>query len=123
MRSFNPDQQMRLLRLSGAIATLPGLKLELLASLLTIAAEPGLSVNELADKTATPQASASRYVSVLTGRYHGDTSEPAVPLVSQEIRADDPRRRALFLTPEGYEAVLSIIEAVEPISNAKGETR
>lgn len=121
MPTLDPEQQMRLLRLRDAFASLPTLKLDLLVNLLTIAAEPGLSVNELADKTDTPQASASRYVSVLAGRYQGDTSEPMIPLVAQEIRADDPRRRALFLTPEGHQAVMSIINAGGPIAGTDGE--
>ncbi|MER9591954.1 MarR family winged helix-turn-helix transcriptional regulator [Mesorhizobium australicum] len=110
MPDLSLDERLKLSRLRDAVAALPGLKLDLLVHFLTIAAEPGLSVNELAEKTGTPQASASRYVSVLTGRYQSDIAEP-VALVAQEIRADDPRSRALFLTPSGHQAIMTVINA------------
>ncbi len=121
MPDIDTTHRTRLLGLRDAIASLHGLSLDHLVSLLTIAAEPGLSVNELAEKTNTPQASASRYVAVLAGRYQNDATEPPVALITQEIRADDPRRRALFLTPDGHRAIMAIINAEGAITVAKGE--
>ncbi|MER9976244.1 MarR family winged helix-turn-helix transcriptional regulator [Mesorhizobium sp. M0085] len=121
MPDIDPAHRTRLLRLKDAIASLHGLSLDHLVSLLTIAAEPGLSVNELAEKTNTPQASASRYVAVLAGRYQSDAAEPPIALITQEIRADDPRRRALFLTSEGHHAIMAIINTEVPITGDEGE--
>ncbi|TIO06899.1 MAG: hypothetical protein E5X88_21020 [Mesorhizobium sp.] len=121
MPDINATQRARLLRLKDAIASLRGLNLDHLVSLLTIAADPGLSVNELAEKTNTPQASASRYVAVLAGRYQTDAAEPPIALVTQEISADDPRRRALYLTPEGHHAIMAIINVDGPTSGIEGE--
>lgn len=71
-------------------------------ALLTIAAEPGLSVNDLADRLELPQQTASRYAAILLGRYEAaGAAGPSEALISQEVSVDDPRRRALFLTPEG----------------------
>ena len=79
-----------------------------LVCLFTIAAEPGLSVKDLADRTGTPQASASRYVSVLLGRYQGLEESPLTPLILQKISEKDPRRRALFINDHGREIVGAI---------------
>jgi DNA-binding MarR family transcriptional regulator len=117
------EQKSRLLRLRSALAPLQEqFSLAHLVSLMTIAAEPGLSVNELAERTGSPQASASRYVSVLLGRYQSEGLEPAVPLITQEISSDDPRRRALFLSDDGLDTVMSILNAAEPAIVTKGES-
>lgn len=68
---------------------------------LAIAEAPGMSVNELAEAISVPQSSASRYVSILLGRYQQPDAPLPLPLISQEISAEDPRRRALFVTPVG----------------------
>jgi DNA-binding MarR family transcriptional regulator len=92
---------------------LEGLSLEVLSALLTIAAEPGLSVNELADRLNAPQQTASRYASVLLGRYQEpmsvSTQRPKQPLVVQEVHANDPRKRAMFLTDRGNEFVAHLV--------------
>ena len=81
------------------------LNLSHLVCLLTIAAEPGLSVKDLADRTGVPKASVSRYVSVLLGRYQGLEGKPPTPFILQEISKEDPRCRALFLNDHGREIV------------------
>jgi DNA-binding MarR family transcriptional regulator len=86
-----------------------GLSLEVLMGLLAIALEPGVSVNELAERLHTPQQTASRYAAILLGRYQEPTvasgQPPKWPLVVQEVHAEDPRRRAMFLTDRGKEFV------------------
>src|ERR1700741_1323289 len=68
-----------------------------LTTLLTIALHPGLSVNEVAEKTSIPQQSASRYVAMLLGRYETlGAPQPQWPLIDQTVNLEDPRRRALF---------------------------
>ena len=83
----------------------PDLNLGLALTLVSVAREPGISVNELADRIDVPQQTASRYAAILQGRYElpgGDLSIFARnPLLSLEVSAQDPRRRALFLTPHG----------------------
>ena len=98
-----------------------GLSLEVLLALLTIALEPGLSVNELADRLHVPQQTASRYAAVLLGRYSRTSTAGGQaakwPLVfRQEVHADDPRKRAMFLTDRGKrftETMLSHLSGTE----------
>ena len=96
------------------------MSLPMVVTLLTLAIEPGLSVNELADRTKTTQQTASRYISILMGRYDTDlfASTNMQPLVAQEINADDPRKRALFLTEAGWQFVASLFEAPETTRSA-----
>jgi len=103
-KSYPHGIKQKLERLRFALAPVQTrLSLPMVVALLTLAIEPGLSVNELADRTKTTQQSTSRYVSILMGRYDTDlfTSTSMQPLVAQEINAEDPRKRALFLTEAG----------------------
>jgi DNA-binding MarR family transcriptional regulator len=76
--------------------------LPLYLTLLAIAREPGLSINELAERIAVPQQTASRYVASLQGRYDSPGREIGpVPLVRIDISQADPRSRSLHLTPAG----------------------
>jgi len=81
-----------------------------LIALLQIALEPGLSVNELADRIGVSQQTASRYVAALLGRYQDVTNAAEAvrgdrskldPLINQTISQVDPRRRALFISGDG----------------------
>lgn len=102
--------QTRLAALKNALASVQDqLSLPQLVGLLTIAMEPGLSVKELADRMNLPQASTSRYISVLLGRYQGPSGSPTAPLISQEVSTDDPRSRALFLNEHGCELLQDIL--------------
>ena len=86
------------------------LSLQQLVALLTIGADPGLSVNELADRMRIPQQSASRHVAVLTGRYQNDsTGAPLDVLVLQQISPSDPRSRALHLTSAGETLIAGVV--------------
>jgi DNA-binding MarR family transcriptional regulator len=78
-------------------------------ALIVIAKNPGLSVNELAEKLDQPQQTVSRHVSVLLGRYQ--TSETIVPraFIRQEINVNDPRSRALFLAPDGQSFLKALV--------------
>jgi len=89
----------------------PDLNLSLAITLLTVAREPGLSVNEIADRIAAPQQTVSRYVATLQGRYElpGNESFARHPLLALEVSAQDPRRRAVFLTPHGTKRVSQIL--------------
>ena len=88
------------------------LSLPMVVALLTLAIEPGLSVNELAERTGTSQQTASRHVSILMGRYETQILGPdAPPLIVQEIHTRDPRKRALFLTEAGWAFVASLLSA------------
>lgn len=85
------------------------LSLPQLVALLTIAVEPGLSVNDLADRIGLPQQTASRYVAILLGRYETPGQSPPHPLISQGVSEDDPRKRALFLTGLGENLVRRLL--------------
>ena len=105
--------QSRLIALSEALRPYQDqLGLSRLVCLLTIAAEPGLSVTELADRISAPQASTSRYVSLLLGRYQEEKGKIPTPLISQEVSKERPRQRALFLSHRGSALVASILDTL-----------
>lgn len=111
---LTPNQRANVRRLSEALRPLRDqLYLAHMTSLLAIAAEPGLSVNELADRVGIPQPSASRFVSILLGRYQSPDTAPPIPLIVQAVSSDDPRRRALFLSQHGEEIVRGILASME----------
>lgn len=113
-KGLSSDQRVRIMRLSNALQPVRDqLYLAHMTSLLAVAAEPGLSVNELADRVGIPQPSASRFVSILLGRYQGPESAPPIPLITQTVSPDDPRRRALYLSQHGEEIIQAILESVE----------
>jgi len=93
----------------------PDLNLALALTIVSVARSPGLSVNELAEHMDVPQQTASRYAAILQARYElpgGDTNSFARnPLLSLEVCANDPRRRALFLTPHGRTRLEQILDS------------
>jgi DNA-binding MarR family transcriptional regulator len=101
-------------RLRDALLTVQGqLSLQQLVALLTIGTDPGLSVNELAERMRIPQQSASRHVAFLTGRYQIDpTDSPPEVLIEQRISPSDPRSRALYLTSAGQALVAGVVGPV-----------
>jgi DNA-binding MarR family transcriptional regulator len=106
------------LRSSGSDLSLP-----LLMTLVAVAREPGLSVNELAERVQVPQQTASRYVGILQGRYQmpagSENSFAADPLLSLQVSGNDPRRRALFLTRRGKQRLVQFIKLLyrQEVSN------
>jgi DNA-binding MarR family transcriptional regulator len=106
-------------RLDAVLAALRSmasdLSLPLLITLVAIARDPGLSINELADRIQVPQQTASRYVAILQGRYQmagGGNTFANEPLLSLEVSVNDPRRRALYLTPQGKARLEDILWAL-----------
>ena len=96
------------------------LSLPQLLTLLQIAVNPGLSVNDLAEKLGVPQQTASRHVSGLLGRYQGapagsDLAERSTldPLIVQEINQNDPRSRALFVSEQGDVFLKKLVSQIE----------
>jgi DNA-binding MarR family transcriptional regulator len=97
---------LQLVVLSEALKTIEQeLTLPLMICLVSIAKKPGISVNDLASDVGIPQQTASRYIAILLGRYQSATPQydslAGNPLVSLEVSAEDPRRRALYLTKRG----------------------
>lgn len=115
------DDSGRLHQIRAALLELQGsLSLAQLVALTTIAIEPGLSVNELADRLKIPQQTASRHVAILTGRYQSDLAEtPLDALIVQQINEADPRRRALYLTEEGR-ALVALLAGTQPQKGMQG---
>jgi len=100
-------------RLQQILAAVPiTLGLPQLQAMVAVAASPGLSVNELAERLNVPQQTASRYVAQLTGRYQEfeEKDEPQ-PIVEQRVSLSDPRKRALYLTWYGRTAIEKLIAA------------
>jgi len=102
------------------------LSLPELVALLSVAAEPGLSVNDLAERIGAPQQSTSRFVAVLLRRYTSQTQSPDPrPFIVQTVSPDDPRRRALHLADRGKEVLAHIVDAaaLANIGGADGRRR
>ena len=96
--------------LRGFVMRSRDLPISSLLTLMTIALRPGLSINELAEALKLPQQSASRYASILLGRAEDQlTALIKSPYISQSINDQDPRKRALNLTPAGIEYLRYII--------------
>jgi len=89
------------------------LSLPVLRALLAIAIRPGLSVNELADDLGVPQQSASRYASILLGRYESPVAKGTQSLITQEVNPNEPRKRALYLTATGSRQMLKLNQVLE----------
>jgi|ERR1039458_4291549 DNA-binding MarR family transcriptional regulator len=119
-----------LVALANALRPLQAdLSLSQLLALIAIAAEPGLSVNELADRLNIPQQTASRHVAGLLGRYQlaavdtADARSKMDPLIKQEINSEDPRRRALFLSDDGQQLLENFVSILDPISAGQPRPR
>ena len=88
------------------------LSLPELVALLTIASEPGLSVNELSERISAPQQSTSRFVAILLQRYVTPVQSGDLrPFIVQQVKQDDPRSRALYLAERGQDVVNDILRA------------
>jgi DNA-binding MarR family transcriptional regulator len=89
------------------------LSLSQLPVLIAVALEPGLSVNDLAERVGAPQQTASRYASVLLGRYEDvSRAESVAALLKQDVSVKDPRSRALYLTDHGWQVIGKLLTAL-----------
>lgn len=114
MSTWNETQLSVMSALSHLLEQVDGdLGLPLSRTLVAVSLQPGLSVNELAELLGVPQQTASRYVAVLQGRYEAPSIPLSLsartPLLALEISQLDPRRRALFVTPEGEKRIEKLI--------------
>src|SRR5947209_1545980 len=98
MKALDPAQLSAAFEALSPVETELGLPL--LLTLLAIARSPGLSINDLAEQIKIPQQTASRYVSILQGRYQSPGRVVSTfvrhPLVLFGLSPEDPRRRALY---------------------------
>lgn len=109
---MSSDEDARLASLCAALKKVQDdLSLPQLVALLTVGLEPGLSVNELSERIGAPQQSASRYVSILLGRYTDSAASDRRPFIIQGVKQDDPRSRALYLAERGRDIVNDILQA------------
>lgn len=110
------EDTKRLERLSRALKPVQEtLALPTLLALIEIGKSPGMSVNELAERIGSPQQTASRHAAILLGRYQTSTATNAprpMPLIAQEVKADDPRSRALFLTTDGKALIRTLLKTL-----------
>ena len=93
------------------------LSLPQLTCLVAIAAEPGLSVTDLAQRTGLPQATTSRNVSTLLGRYQAPSDREPPTYITQSISINDPRRRSLHLNTTGQRLIDNLLRALHPTPN------
>ena len=122
--TVSEDTRAKMVNLANALRPVQDeLGLPQLLALLTIASEPGLSVNDLADRLDLPQQTTSRHVAALAGRYQGmfgaDAAEytarsKLAPLIIQEISQSDPRRRALFISKQGRSLLDAMAKRLDP---------
>ena len=83
------------------------------ACLAVIAACPGISINELAEKLSTPQQTVSRYVGILLARYEDVViAGSRRPLIVQTISEVDPRKRALQITTHGKQFLAGLLDFI-----------
>jgi DNA-binding MarR family transcriptional regulator len=83
------------------------------ACLAMIAACPGISINELAERLATPQQTVSRYVGILLARYEDVViAGSRRPLIVQTISEVDPRKRALQITAQGKQFLAGLLDFI-----------
>lgn len=111
MEEFSAYQKRSLATMLTALKQLhTSLSLPQLVALISVALEPGLSVNELAERMDVPQQTASRHVSTLMGRYETPTTTfSQLPLLAQTVNQKDPRSRSLLLTPAGRTLVSKLL--------------
>ena len=111
MTDFDSEQLDAVLAAMRSAGT--DLSLPLFTTLVAVARDPGLSINDLAECMQIPQQTASRYVAVLQGRYQmpggGENAAAGKPLLSLQVSAEAPRRRALFLTAQGRARLADIL--------------
>lgn len=91
------------------------MSIPLLRTLIAVALNDHLSVTELADAINVPQQTASRYVSILQGRYQTSdnfSSFAREPLLAHRVSSDDLRRYELILTPRGNARLNSILNEI-----------
>lgn len=91
---------------------------------LIIARSPGLSVGELAEELDVPQATASRFVKNLRGSkarrgeistsggllIKWDIGEDRLPLITQEVDSENPRRTALSVSEDGAALIDQLVK-------------
>ena len=102
-------EDARSLRL-GLTPLVTSIGLPQLVVLLAIAERPGVSVSGVAEMTNLPQQSASRAISMLSGRYELPSGQPMEPLIEQAVNVDDPRKRSLTLNAAGERIVRQVLE-------------
>lgn len=86
-----------------------GLNANAIALMLEIAAEPGLSLLELSQRTGIPRSTISRLVLDLSGHARG--RQQALEFIQARTSVHDLRRKEYRLTPLGDEIVRAFIRA------------
>lgn len=91
-------------------------------SFLCVALQPGLTMQELADRTGLSQSSASRNVQAL-GEWHWNR-KPGYRLVEAVPDPNDTRRKIMYLTPRGRDIAAKVVGAVknQPVDDFESPT-
>jgi DNA-binding MarR family transcriptional regulator len=77
--------------------------------LLTISAQPGLTVGEIAEKLEAFSSTVSRVVARL-GKRGGQGNNAGLHLIEMEEKAEDARQKMITLTPKGRKVMDRIQE-------------
>lgn len=119
-----PDIVSSLCRQLRALRDATGDSPDAAEAFLIIARSPGLSVGELAEEMDVPQATASRFVKNLRGSkarrgeistsgglfIKWDIGEDRLPLITQEVDSENPRRTALSVSEDGAALIDQLIK-------------
>ncbi len=95
----------------------PVMPIQMLQTLLAVARQPGITMQELGEILGTSQASCSRNVAAL-GKWH-KFGEPGLDLVDAIEDPVERRRKIIFLTPKGRVRVQEVLSAMtgQPVTD------
>ena len=99
----------------------PVMPIQMLQTLLAVARQPGITMQELGEILGTSQASCSRNVAAL-GKWH-KFGEPGLDLVDAIEDPVERRRKIIFLTPKGRVRVQEVLSAMIGQSVTDFETK
>ena len=99
----------------------PVMPIQMLQTLLAVARQPGITMQELGEILGTSQASCSRNVAAL-GKWH-KFGEPGLDLVDAIEDPVERRRKIIFLTPKGRARVQEVLSAMTGQSVTDFETK
>lgn len=89
----------------------PEMPMQMAASLLTVAANPGLTVTDVAKAAGNTLSSTSRHMEVL-GPYN-ETKKMGLGIIEYSYDAADRRRKVVVLTPAGERIFNSLVDLIK----------
>lgn len=88
----------------------PGMPVQMAVTLLTVAANPGLTVTEVSKKAGLSMSATSRHMEVL-GPWN-EIKKTGFGIIDYGYDAEDRRRKVVVLTQAGARAVNSLVDLI-----------